>query len=85
MELDLIKAEVSELTLNQGDILVVTCGRMLSKEQRAFITATMTAQIRKDAKVMILDGGLTLGILRGAMPSDAEALLQGNIVKNNLV
>lgn len=56
-----VKIEV--INTKPGDVVVVRTDRMLTKDQREAICADL-AQAFGDVKIAVLEGGMSLGVLR---------------------
>lgn len=64
---DYLDASVAKMQLSPGDVIVITCQRVLTREQRdAMSMACQEVVSHLGAKVIVLDGGLGIVALTQA-------------------
>jgi hypothetical protein len=61
---DVTRFEIAKLELREGDSLVVKSDLHLSLEQRKYIEQSLRRFVPDHVKVIVLDSGLTLEVLR---------------------
>jgi hypothetical protein len=64
-EIETLSARLAVLDLRPDDLLVLMCPDYLSHEGRNQIRDSVTANV-PGHKVMVLEGGMTLGVVRAA-------------------
>lgn len=55
--------DIKKLNLDPGDIVVVRVSKVLSDKQRELMYECLDGVLGKDARAMILDGGVSIDVL----------------------
>lgn len=67
MELNLVQGAIAKINVSAGDAVVVTYPLRLAAEQRAAIHQLIQAAVPDGVKVLVLDGGPAVSIVRAGI------------------